>query len=234
MNNRFLAILVTAALAIAATAPKSYQVKWIGALHKVMGGEDKAAISLDSFSSVPNFYALGPMAGLNGEITVFNSEPSISTIQDGKPIVQKTFHVEAPLLIYVQVAKWSETPIPASVRTLADLEKFVAARARKAGIDMNEPFPFRVIAHCDDVAMHIVNRQGREIKGHEDHAKIQVKIPIAGADMEFLGFWSDRQQIVLTHMGSNAHVHGRTADGKLSGHVDEVHLRPGKLFLPVD
>jgi acetolactate decarboxylase len=199
-----------------------------------MSGDDKGAISLDSLSTLPNLYALGPVAGLNGEITVFNSEPSIATIRDGQPVVEKTFHVEAPLLIYAQVAKWSEVPIPGPVHTVPDLESFVASRAKKAGIDMTAPFPFRVTAHCDQVAMHIVNRQGREVKGHEDHSKIQVKIPLTDADVELIGFWSDRQQMVLTHMGSNTHIHGRTVDGKVSGHVDDLRIHSGKLFLPVE
>ena len=231
---RIIPCVIMAALALTGATPKRFEVKWVGELHKVMGGDDKAAISLDSVSSLPNLYALGPVAGLNGEITVFNSDPSIATIQDGRPVVEKTFHVEAPLLIYAQVAKWTESPIPASVHSLPELESFVAARAKRAGIDMTAPFPFRVTAHFDQVEMHIVNRQGQEIKGHDDHTKIQVKVPVTDADVELIGFWSDRQQMVLTHMGSNTHIHGRTVDGKLSGHVDDLRIRSGKLFLPAE
>lgn len=231
---RIISFVIMAALALTGAPPKRFEVKWVGELHKVMGGDDKAAISLESVSSLPNLYALGPVAGLNGEITVFNSDSSIATIRDGRPVVEKTFHVEAPLLIYAQVVKWTESSIPASVRSLPELENFVAARARKAGIDMTAPFPFRLTAHCDQVSMHIVNRQGREMKGHDDHAKIQVKIPLTDADVELIGFWSDRQQMVLTHMGSNTHIHGRTVDGKLSGHVDDLRIQSGKLLLPAE
>jgi len=221
-----------ALLILDAATPKSYEVKWAGELHKVMNGEDQAVFSLDSLSALPNLYAIGPLAGLNGEVTVLNSEPSIATIRDGKPVTARTFHAAVPLIIYTQVAKWNPTPIPASVHSLADLEKFVAARAKKSGVDMSAPFPFRVTAHCDTVSMHIVNRQGRDAKGHEGHEAIQVKVPVADADFEFIGFWSDRHQGILTHMGSNSHVHGRTADGKLSGHVDDLRLRSGTLLLP--
>jgi hypothetical protein len=231
---RIISFVIVAALVLTGAPPKQFEVKWVGELHKVMGGDDKAAISLDSVSSLPNLYALGPVAGLNGEVTVFNSEPSIAKIQDGRPVVEKTFHVEAALLIYAQVVKWTESPIPASVHSLPELETFVAARAKKAGTDMTTPFPFRITAHCDQVSMHIVNRQGREMKGHDDHAKIQVKIPLADSDVELIGFWSDRQQMVLTHMGSNTHIHGRTVDGKISGHVDVLRIRSGKLFLPAE
>ena len=223
-----------ALLVLDAATPKSYEVKWVGELHKVMNGEDQAAVQLDSLSKLPNLYAIGPLAGLNGEVTILNSDPSVAVIRDGKPVTERTFHADLPLIIYAQVAKWNQTPIPASVHSLADLEKFVAARAKKSSVDMSAPFPFRVTAHCDSAAMHIVNRQGRDAKGHEGHEAIQVKVPVSDADLEFIGFWSDKHEGILTHMGSNSHVHGRTADGKLSGHVDGLRLRTGTLFLPAN
>ena len=49
----------------------AYQVKWVGELHKVMMlGEDAGIISLDTLAGKPHVYAIGPVEGLNGEITV--------------------------------------------------------------------------------------------------------------------------------------------------------------------
>jgi acetolactate decarboxylase len=80
--------------------------------------------------------------------------------------------------------------------------------------------------------MHIENRQGREAKGHEGHEAIKVSMPLTHAQVELIGFWSDKHTGVFTHMGSNVHVHGRTTDNKLSGHVDSVKIGTGKLWLP--
>jgi acetolactate decarboxylase len=214
-------------------ASKTYEVKWVGELHKVMMlGEDKGIISLDSLKDKTHLYALGPVEGLNGEITVMDSQPFIATIRDGKPNVEKTFHVQAPLLVYTQVAHWTAVAIPAPIASLDDLDKFVAASARKAGLDMTSPIPFRFTALAQEIQMHIVNRQGREAKGHEAHAAIEVKIPLKDATVELIGFWSDRYTGVFTHMGSNVHVHGRTMDNKVSGHVDSVSIESGQLWLP--
>ena len=49
--------------------------------------------------------------------------------------------------------------------------------------------------------------------------------------MELIGFWSDRHQGIFTHKGTHVHVHGRTGDGKLSGHVDGVTFVSGHLWL---
>src|SRR3954466_6589517 len=91
-----------------AAAP-AYDVKWVGEMHKVMMmGEDQGIISLASLKGKPNLFALGPVEGLNGEITVLNSDPSIAVIRDGKPAIEKTFDVKAPLLVYAQVEKWTK------------------------------------------------------------------------------------------------------------------------------
>jgi acetolactate decarboxylase len=214
-------------------ADRPYQVKWTGELHKVMMlGEDAGIISLATLRDLPHLYAIGPVEGLNGEITIFDGEPVVGVVRDGQPVVEHTFDLRAPLLVWVQVAKWTEVPIPSTVQSLADFDHFVAETARKAGLDMTAPFPFRVTAHTHEIAMHIVNRQGREAAGHEGHEKIEVKITLTHADVELLGFWSDKHAGVFTHQGSSAHVHGRTADNKISGHVDEVKIGSGKLWLP--
>ncbi len=211
----------------------AYEVKWVGELHRVMMlGEDAGIIGLDTLRGQPHLYAIGPVEGLNGEITIFDSEPVIGLVRDGKPVVEHSFDVRAPLLVWAQVEKWREVAIPSTVQSLADLDKFVGDAAKQAGIDLTAPFPFRVTAHTHEIAMHIVNRQGREAKGHEGHEKIEVKIPLTHADVELLGFWSDKHAGVFTHQGANVHIHGRTADNKLSGHLDEVKIGSGKLWLP--
>src|SRR5262249_39598386 len=144
----------------------------------------------------------------------------------------KRLDVRAPLLVWAQVANWSPEPIPSAVRTLSDLARFVAGAARTAGLGTSAALPFRVTAHADRIGMHIVNRQGREMRGMEDHEKIQVRVPVADADVELIGFWSDHHQGVFTHMGSNVHVHGRTTDGGHLGHVDDIEIRSGRLWLP--
>lgn len=217
----------------ALAAARAYEVKWVGEMHKVMMmGEDQGIISLASLKNRPNLYALGPVEGLNGEITVFNSQPSIATIRDGKPVVENTSNVQAPLLVYAQVAKWSEIAIPARVQTAGDLSTFVESSARQAGLDMSAPIPFRVTAHMLEIQMHIVNRQGRDAKGKEAHEAIEVKIPLTHAMVELIGFWSDKHGGVFTHMGETTHIHGRTTDGKISGHVDSFKIASGQLLLP--
>jgi len=222
---------LSAGVALAVSMP--YEVKWAGEMRKVMMmGEDQGILSLDSLKDQPHLYALGPVEGLNGEITVLDSRPFIATIRNGKPYVEQTFRVRAPLLVWVQVAKWTPVAKPLRVSSLDDLDQFVAESARSAGLDMSKPVPFRVTGFIQAFQLHIVNRQGRDAKGHAAHDAIEVKIPLEHLDAELIGFWSRYHGGIFTHTGSNLHVHGRTLDNQVSGHVDNLKMENGKLWLP--
>lgn len=232
MRRRVFLTVAMGAAALSA-AEIGYSVKWVGEMRKVMMmGQDDGTIALDSLQNLQHLYALGPVEGLNGEITVFDGQSLVATIRDGRPAVQNTFTVKAPMLVYTQVTKWSQVSLPASVRTLSDIAKFARSSAQKAGLDLKAPFPFRITGHAREIGMHVVNRQGRDAKGAAAHEAIEVKIPLQDRDVELLGFWSDKHEGVFTHMGSTIHVHGRTADNQISGHVDAVTLASGSLWLP--
>ena len=231
-----IASIVIAFVALEASdpaAPKPYEVKWVGELHKVMmEGQDAGVISLESLGGGADLYALGPLEGSNGEISVFAGDPFIATIRDGAPHVEHSSSVRAPLLVWTRVKAWRSVALPETVKSLEELDRFVAQSAAAAGSELAAPFPFRVTGRVQKLALHIVNRQGREAKGHEAHDKIKVVLPVEDADVELLGFWSDQHEGIFTHRGSHVHVHGRTVDDKLSGHVDEVVFATGQLWLP--
>jgi hypothetical protein len=50
----------------------SYSVSWQGALRAVHGGDVSGKLPLQQFSERKNIYAAGPVAGLDGEITVID------------------------------------------------------------------------------------------------------------------------------------------------------------------
>ena len=60
-------------------------------------------------------------------------------------------------LVYAQVAKWQTVPVPDGIRSLEQLESFLQAAAKGAGLDMKQPFPFRVTGSPGLVKYHVVN-----------------------------------------------------------------------------
>ena len=61
--------LVSTALAVS----ENYNVSWEGTLKAVHHGDVSGKVSLQEFSAKKNLYAVGPVAELDGEITVIDS-----------------------------------------------------------------------------------------------------------------------------------------------------------------
>jgi acetolactate decarboxylase len=196
-------------------------------------GDFSAHIDLASLRDTPHLYALGPVEGLRGEITVFDGQPSVATVQADKVVVERRWP-KACFLVYAQVAKWQTVPVPEGVRSLEQLELFVLEAATRAGLDVKGPFPFRVTGSPAIVKYHVVNKTDGRPHTMELHEQAKVSFQVKARPVEFLGFYSDQHHGVFTHHGTNVHVHVRTTDDKASGHVDEITLAPPSvLHLPV-
>jgi len=195
-------------------------VKWVGEMKRAHEGDLSAHIQLESLQKLPHLYAVGPLEGMKGEISIFDSTPSISTVSDKKISIAATWNHGAPFLVYSQVSQWSTTPIPPTVQTLAELETLIAQTAEKQNVDTALPFPFRI--HCTPalVKFHIVANNGYP----QNNAVTRITFPIENKPVEIIGFYSEKHQGIFTQHGSNTHMHVRTADGKMSGHVDEIKL----------
>jgi hypothetical protein len=230
MNGQSLLLLSVIAVTLAAmprrTASaeeeKGYWVKHAGMMRNVMQKHDYSAhFDMATLKKTPHLYALGPVEGLNGEITVFDSKPSVAIVHGGKIKVEESFP-KAAFLVYGQVTKWQEVSLPLNVTTMEQLETSVGKAAQEKGLDAEKPFPFLVKGTAGLLSYHIVS------KG--EHVPFQAK----AQPVEVLGFYSTHDQGVFVHHGTNIHLHFRTKDENVSGHIDDLTLKPGAvLLLPV-
>ena len=53
------------------------------------------------------------------------------------------------------------------------------------------------------------------------------------AVVELVGFYSRQHRGIFTPRESNVHVHLRTEDGRISGHLETIRLAPGAGRVPV-
>jgi hypothetical protein len=178
--------------------------------------------------------AVGALAGLAGEITVVAGTAHLAEVVDaesaqGLRTWETTDGEQATLLIAAEVASWSEHRLPA-VSDLAALGAEVRAVAEAAGIDVSEPFPFRVEGIANAARLHVMNHS----------------CPIAHPDgpqpwrwtgesepVRLVGFYAEGSGGVLTHHGEPTHTHAVLPARNVSGHLDDVSLRSGaRLLLP--
>src|SRR5262249_58351159 len=103
-------------------------VHWVGALRTVLSGDLGSQISLEDLAGLAHLYAVGPVAGLRGEITVVDGRPYVSRVENGRIVVERSFRHEAAFLVWAQVARWHDLEVPDTAVDGRDLEDFVLER----------------------------------------------------------------------------------------------------------
>src|SRR5262245_5209320 len=143
---------------LASAQGRNFEVKWVGASRDVVRGDLTPRISLESLMPMNRLYAVGPPEGLRGEITIIDSQPYVSRIEDGRIVIDQSFRHRALFLVWVDVEAWRQIPVPRAVRTYRDVETFVAAAAGDAGLDPTRPFPFLLQGTVGRLGSHIFNK----------------------------------------------------------------------------
>jgi hypothetical protein len=107
-------------------------------------GDARARVDLRRIGLGPGTFAIGPLAGLRGEITVVDGSAYVARVEDDREKVERDVEWEAPFLVFGHVASWHALSLPDDVRNVADLERWLPAAAATAGLRQDEPFPFKI------------------------------------------------------------------------------------------
>lgn len=197
-------------------------------------GDASPRVDLGKLAERTGAFAIGPLAGLCGEITALDGAVYVARVEGGKPIIEKDWQRQAPFLVYGHVTSWKEVPLPAAVQTPKDLEAHLPEAARAAGLDASAPFPFKVHVPDGKLDYHIMNNteDGNQIK--RPHKELMVHFPIRNRPATLIGVYSTEHAGVFTHHGDATHIHAVSDDGQDAGHLDGATLGGGAtLFLPV-
>ncbi|MEM7728001.1 MAG: acetolactate decarboxylase [Pseudomonadota bacterium] len=181
---------------------------------------------------------VGPIEGLQGEITVYDGTLYLSSLDtDGAEV--RLEREEAPAVFFAGgTAKgWTEVRSDAPLRGLDAVEAFVRSRADKVGIELDQPFAFRIEGKATRLGYHVIFKTDSEERPHTMalHRKAKAPFRADGDQVRIAGVWADAAGIGrYTHPGRHTHLHVVTSD-EGSGHVDEIELMPGAtLFLPTE
>lgn len=235
---RFLALcLLLTACTTSFEGPNPLGVRHAGALKNIMHkGDLSAHAKLSEFAAVDHLWALGAVAGLKGEVLILDGAPYVSSVNGAALEVDTTFGKSATLLVYAEVEAWNASPIPASVKNDQQLQDYLSKAASEAGIATDAPFPFRITGTAAAFDWHVINwPEGDTEHSHEKHITSGLHGTKRDQEVEILGFYSNRHHAIFTHHTTNLHMHVKTADNQLCGHVDGLELGQGMvLYLPKD
>jgi acetolactate decarboxylase len=219
MIASFLALLVT----LPAMARQTLQVEHYGALRAIMHqGDLSAQAEMSDFIEISNFYALGALENLKGEIQIFNGADFSTRADNDQVNFTEPFNDRAALLVTAVVDEWMELPID-NVDDYSGLQQIVEEKAQTHGIDMSEPFPFLVEGTFEQLRWHVIDwPEGDTEHTHEKHQTTGPHGVLSNEPVTLLGFWSDSHHGVFTHHAANIHIHFKTSDQSLAGHVDDL------------
>lgn len=197
----------------------------------MMDGDLSSKVALEDLKK-EGLYALGALKGLQGEILILDGEASIASVEDDELRIDRSYDHEASLLVRSHVKEWESFDIPEGMSK----QKLAALIEEKAeGIGLEPPFPFRIEGSADSFTWHVIDwEEGDTVHTHKKHKHSGLRGTEKGRKVEVLGFYSAKSG-VFTHHKSPVHMHVRTEDEGLAGHLER--LRAGKrmqLFLPLN
>jgi len=176
-----------------------------------------------------HLYALGPLAGLRGEVTVLDSQVFVSTVRGKEPNVLINPNVQSAFLVYDSVSAWSSTTIPTNVITELEIADFLDKK-----MPQNTRSAFRIRGTVVSAKYHIQNYKGEAAElTHEAHDKAKVFYEVSNMPIELVGFFTNRAEDggAFVHRGQTTHIHLISEDRKQMGHLELVHLQPGATLL---
>jgi acetolactate decarboxylase len=210
----------------------NFKVEYSGALKNIMHKGDVSANSnLADFENTEHFYALGALENLKGEIQIFDSRPFNTLVIDSALTFDNSFNKKATLLVYASVRKWKSITIPDSVISYEQFENYIAHAAKANHLPIDEPFPFLLEGNTQSFDWHVIDwKDGDTEHSHEKHINSGLNGVAENSQVEMLGFYSDSHHAIFTHHTTNMHIHVKTVDNKIAGHVDDLTLGEGMIL----
>jgi len=203
-------------------------------------GDASGTVKLSDISGRSTTYGIGALAGLRGEVLLWDGRIMVSRGHDREGRVEPAVATdEAALMVIASVARWEEVDIPMDM-TQAQFEAFATREAGRRGLAGSAPFPFAIKGEFSRVRWHVVTGAagsagvhggGSHAQGHAQNRVFDQR-DVSGVA---LGFYSgDDLEGVISHPGERFHVHAADLAFTRSGHIDEYAVRKGaKLLLPL-
>ena len=231
MKYLLIAFISVSIISCQTSKEESYKVEYEGALKKIMANDISAKVDLSDFKNTKNFYALGAVEELKGEIQIFNSRPYITSVGKNSLNIDKTFTKKATLLVYATVENWESIAIPDNIISYEHLENFIKKAADEKGINTEEPFPFLLEGVIGSFDWHVINwKEGDTIHSHKKHKSTGMHGTMNAKEVVMLGFYSNSHHAIFTHHTTNMHIHVKTDGNGVGGHVDGLFLENGMIL----
>jgi len=214
---------------------KSWCVEWFGSQGDFIAGKSKEPVLLERFAGLESLYAVGPLEQARGEVSIYDGVPLISEVEHGRINVSIDLCRRAAFLVYAIVENWRRATVSAPIAGEQQLREHLLPLAVESGIDVDQPFPFLVYCYVASATFHVLCHRTEGEYSPKLHEQAKVRFPIADESVEIVGFYSSQHRGIFTPRDSDWHMHVRTLDNRVAGHLEAFNLPQGvMLYLPVN
>ena len=210
----------------AALQHRSWCVEWFGSEGDFLAEGKRQPVSLERLHGLENLYAIGSLEARPGEVSIFDSVPFISEVWEPTEAIDSNRVYRAEFLVYAIVERWHRITIWKRVNGEGELAAALLPRAVVQGINVDEPFPFLLYGHAARAAGRLFCAPDHQ---HDRNLseKAKSRFSIEKESIEIIGFYSINHRGVVTPRDSSFHMHVRTMDNRISGHLESVQWDQG-------
>jgi alpha-acetolactate decarboxylase len=201
-----------------------------GTMHEAIGNrKSEGRVTIASLIEKPHFFGVGALARLKGEVTVFDSEATISNVgPDGQVKAAEIANAQATMLAGAYVPEWDRTTLDSSLEHKA-LEARIEQLASQSGLNESRPIAFTIKGEMDEVTFHVINGacpvHASRNKIAIDADKQPVHTTLNSIKARLVGIFAKDAAGQLTHPGTQLHLHIVYEDDhgiRQTGHVEKV------------
>lgn len=237
--NRVTRILAISLFLVSCASNKK-NIDQYGSLHEAIGKKhSQERVNLVTLIKKNNYFGIGAIENLKGEITVVDGRAIITKIASNGKLKPMTGNTKATMFVGAQVKQWQQLESPKSMKKM-EFEQWIVKEAALIGLSTNQAFMFKVKGTFSNVRMHVING------ACPLHARMN-KIAIPKDKKAYEGNFSKINAVIvgvfaknsvgkLTHPDTNIHPHIVFTDTKgieLTGHLEDFEINSGTtLFLP--
>lgn len=229
-----LSLILLAALISFTALGQENKVKSAGAMSEMGKTGFAPTISMDTLQQYPRIFGMGPLGKMQGEITFADGVPYSGYADlEGQPFIQKNWAIESPFFVYGEVEEWVQIPLEGKLENMVDIEKLIENMAPKNGIDLSQPFFFKLEGTFDEMVTHIVTPRSPDIEGFKQ-GRNQENYNHENESGELIGVYSQIGKGIYTPQSSHIHVHFINSQQSFTGHLDKIQtgLEAVTLYLP--